>query len=99
MGLLYIFSCTSNLNVLLLYIQVQAPLDTEEWTPYVTTRLPWTPLTPAFGLEEFGLPTPRRNAETWRHFDVAGMVEQDYSLLPEGIGMFPMKGMHCFTNI
>eukprot|EP00537_Pseudo-nitzschia_pungens_P002756 CAMPEP_0172362256 /NCGR_PEP_ID=MMETSP1060-20121228/5899_1 /TAXON_ID=37318 /ORGANISM="Pseudo-nitzschia pungens, Strain cf. cingulata" /LENGTH=680 /DNA_ID=CAMNT_0013084711 /DNA_START=264 /DNA_END=2306 /DNA_ORIENTATION=- len=55
------------------------PTDHEEWTPYVTTKLPWTPLTPAFGLEEFGLPIPRRNAETWRHFDVSGMVNQDYS--------------------
>lgn len=55
------------------------PNDHEEWTPYVSTKLPWTPLTPAFGLEEFGLPIPRRNAETWRHFDVSGMVNQDYS--------------------
>lgn len=57
----------------------ELPSDHEEWTPYVSTKLPWTPLTPAFGLEEFGLPTPRRNAETWRHFDVSGMVNQDYS--------------------
>jgi len=56
----------------------QLPMDHEEWTPYVATKLPWTPLTPAFGLEEFGLPTPRRNSETWRHFDVSGMVNQDY---------------------
>ena len=55
------------------------PIGDEEWTPYVNTKLPWTPLTPAFGLEEFGLPVPRRNAETWRHFDVSGMVNQDYS--------------------
>jgi hypothetical protein len=52
----------------------------------VSTKLPWTPLTPAFGLEEFGLPIPRRNAETWRHFDVAGLVEQDYSGSTEGTG-------------
>jgi Fe-S cluster assembly scaffold protein SufB len=50
-----------------------------EWTPYVNTQLPWTPLTPSYGLEEFGLPIPRRNAETWRHFDVAGMVAVDYA--------------------
>mmetsp|Transcript_9587 Transcript_9587/g.14720 ORF Transcript_9587/g.14720 Transcript_9587/m.14720 type:complete len:674 (-) Transcript_9587:115-2136(-) len=62
------------------------PLDDEEWTPYVDTKLPWTPLYPAFGLEQFGLPIPRRNAETWRHFDVAGMVGTDYSDLPEGTG-------------
>ena len=51
----------------------------EEWTPYVQTRLPWTPLVPAYGLEQFGLPSPRRNAETWRQFDVPGMVAQDYT--------------------
>jgi len=49
-----------------------------EWTPYVNTKLPWTPLTPAFGVEAFGLPVPRRNAETWRHFDVSGMIGIDY---------------------
>jgi len=58
----------------------QKPIDSPEWTPYVSTKLPWTPLTPAYGLEQFGLPVPRRNAETWRHFDVAGMIAQDYSL-------------------
>ena len=52
----------------------------------MATKLPWTPLTPAFGLEEFGLPTPRRNAETWRHFDVSGMVNQDYSGICEKNG-------------
>ena len=70
------------------FSQVELPTDDPEWTPYVDTKLPWTPLTPAFGLEEFGLPIPRRNAETWRHFDVAGMVEQDYSETPEGNGAF-----------
>ena len=58
---------------------LEKPFEDPEWTPYVTTKLPWTPLTPAYGLEQFGLPTPRRNAETWRHFDVAGLVSQDYS--------------------
>ena len=56
------------------------PVDDPDYTPYVTTKLPWTPLVPAYGLEEFGLPIPRRNAETWRHFDVIGMIQQDYSL-------------------
>ena len=58
---------------------IEKPVDDPEWTPYLSTSLPWSPLYPAFGLEEFGLPTPRRNAETWRHFDVAGLVRQDYS--------------------
>ena len=70
-----------------LNLQVELPNDHEEWTPYVATKLPWTPLTPAFGLEEFGLPTPRRNAETWRHFDVSGMVNQDYSGTCEKTGI------------
>lgn len=48
-----------------------------EWTPYVTTKLPWSVLSPAYGLEQFGLPVPRRNAETWRHFDVVGMIAAD----------------------
>lgn len=61
---------------------IEKDTDDEEWTPYVNARLPWTPLVPAFGLEQFGLPVPRRNAETWRHFDVPGMVQQDYSGAP-----------------
>jgi hypothetical protein len=48
------------------------------WTPYVSTRLPWTPLVPAYGLEEFAVPVPRRNAEAWRHFDVPGWMAQSY---------------------
>lgn len=65
---------------------IQPPLGDEEWTPYVTTKLPWSPLLPAYGLEQYGIPIPRRNAETWRQFDVAGMVEQDYSASPVGTG-------------
>lgn len=68
-------------------MQVQLPRDHEEWTPYVSPKLPWTPLTPSFGLEQFGLPIPRRQAETWRHFDVAGLVEQDYSGSTENTGV------------
>jgi Fe-S cluster assembly scaffold protein SufB len=55
------------------------PNDDVEWTPYVSTKLPWTPLTVPFGLEQYGIPVPRRNAEAWRHFDVAGLVAHDYS--------------------
>jgi Fe-S cluster assembly scaffold protein SufB len=50
--------------------------DDEEWTPYVTTKLPWSILHPSYGLEAYGLPIPRRNAETWRNFDVTGMISQ-----------------------
>jgi len=52
----------------------EKPFGDDEWTPYVSTKLPWSVLHPAYGLEKFGLPVPRRNAETWRHFDVSGMV-------------------------
>jgi len=69
-----------------LWNEERLPLDDEDWTPYVRTRLPWSPLMPAYGLEQFGLPIPRRNAETWRQFDVVGMIGQDYSNLPEGTG-------------
>ncbi|KAL9190867.1 hypothetical protein ACHAXT_000573 [Thalassiosira profunda] len=60
--------------------------EDEEWTPYVTRRLPTSPLYPAYGLETYGLPVPRRGAEAWRHFDVNGLVAVDYSGAPEGIG-------------
>lgn len=60
--------------------EVEKPVDDPEWTPYVNTRLPWSPLVPAYGTEVFGLPVPRRNAETWRHFDVSGMVKKMYPL-------------------
>lgn len=48
----------------------------DDWTPYVTTKLPWSLQSPPYGLEQFGLPTPRRNAEAWRTFDVPGMIAQ-----------------------
>lgn len=50
-----------------------------EWTPYVSTRLPWTPLVPAYGLEQFGIPVPRKNAEAWRQFDVLGMIAHNFT--------------------
>ena len=58
----------------------------EEWTPYVTRRLPSSPLYPAYGCERFGLPVCRRGAEAWRHFDVGGLCEVDYSGVVEGVG-------------
>jgi len=60
--------------------------DDENWTPYQTNVLPTSAILPAYGLEQYGLPTPRKNAETWRHFDVVGMVNVDYSGQPDGIG-------------
>ena len=58
----------------------------DDWSPYQTNVLTSSPILPAFGLEQYGLPTPRKNAEAWRHFDVQGMVQTDYSGSPEGIG-------------
>lgn len=60
--------------------------EDEEWTPYVSRRLPTSPLYPAYGLETYGLPILRRGAEAWRHFDVNGLLATDYSTVPEGIG-------------
>lgn len=60
--------------------------EDDEWTPYVTRRLPTSPLYPAYGLETYGLPVPRRGAEAWRHFDVNSLVAVDYSGRPEGTG-------------
>lgn len=45
-----------------------------------------SPVLPAYGLEQYGLPIIRRNAEAWRHFDVAGLVGTDYSAAPNDIG-------------
>eukprot|EP00568_Trieres_chinensis_P001250 CAMPEP_0183309220 /NCGR_PEP_ID=MMETSP0160_2-20130417/24554_1 /TAXON_ID=2839 ORGANISM="Odontella Sinensis, Strain Grunow 1884" /NCGR_SAMPLE_ID=MMETSP0160_2 /ASSEMBLY_ACC=CAM_ASM_000250 /LENGTH=707 /DNA_ID=CAMNT_0025473215 /DNA_START=58 /DNA_END=2181 /DNA_ORIENTATION=- len=66
--------------------EVISDRDSAEWTPYVTGVLPGSVLYPSYGLERYGLPTPRKGAEAWRQFDVMGMVGQDYSLSPEGIG-------------
>eukprot|EP00566_Odontella_aurita_P007426 CAMPEP_0113570142 /NCGR_PEP_ID=MMETSP0015_2-20120614/24803_1 /TAXON_ID=2838 /ORGANISM="Odontella" /LENGTH=706 /DNA_ID=CAMNT_0000472887 /DNA_START=133 /DNA_END=2253 /DNA_ORIENTATION=- /assembly_acc=CAM_ASM_000160 len=60
--------------------------EDEEWTPYFSKPLPGSPILPAYGLEQFGLPVPRKNADAWRQFDVAGMVGQDYSGIAEGAG-------------
>ena len=39
--------------------------EDEEWTPYVSRRLPTSPLYPSYGLETYGLPVLRRGAEAW----------------------------------
>ena len=60
--------------------------EDEEWTPYVSRRLPTSPLYPAYGLETYGLPVLRRGAEAWRNFDVNSLIAVDYSTRPIGIG-------------
>uniref|UniRef100_A0A7S3VGU0 SUF system FeS cluster assembly SufBD core domain-containing protein n=1 Tax=Chaetoceros debilis TaxID=122233 RepID=A0A7S3VGU0_9STRA len=58
----------------------------EDWSPYKTEILPGSPILPSYGLEQYGLPTPRRNAEAWRQFDVTGLVGTDYSGISAGTG-------------
>lgn len=41
---------------------------------------------PAYGLEQYGLPIVRRNAEAWRRYDVNGLVGTDYSGSVAGTG-------------
>mmetsp|Transcript_11533 Transcript_11533/g.21553 ORF Transcript_11533/g.21553 Transcript_11533/m.21553 type:complete len:672 (+) Transcript_11533:69-2084(+) len=55
------------------------PVGHEDWTPYKETLLPGSPILPSYGLEQYGLPIVRRNAEAWRQFDVTGLVGTDYS--------------------
>ncbi len=60
--------------------------DDENWTPYLMNPLKSSPILPSYGLEQYGLPIPRRNAEAWRQYDVPGLVGTDYSGTPTGIG-------------
>jgi len=62
------------------------PIEHPDYTPFVAQKLPWEIIYPAFGTEEYGIPVPRRNAETWRHFDVQGMVNQNYAESNESAG-------------
>lgn len=60
--------------------------DDKDWTPYTIAPLKSSPILPAYGLEQYGLPIPRRNAEAWRQYDVTGLVGTDYSGTPVGTG-------------
>lgn len=67
--------------------EVRLPPSDPKFTAYVTKlRQPGAPIVPAYGCENYSLPTPRRRAEAWRQFDVLGMIETDYSQLPDGYG-------------
>jgi len=68
----------------------------DSWTPYYSEKLPGSIIYPAYGLETYGLPIPRRGAEAWRHFDVAGMVDRMYSNSPLDAGKC---GWYCKQNI
>lgn len=64
----------------------EVPVGHEDWTPYKMKVLPGSPILPAYGLEQYGLPMVRRNAEAWRQFDVTGLVGTDYSGTVAGTG-------------
>jgi len=56
--------------------------DDPEWKPeaLIPRVLPWNPILPAYGLETYGIPVPRRGAEAWRNSDLPGLLATDYSL-------------------
>jgi hypothetical protein len=68
--------------------EVVKDFDHEEWTPYAQRTLQESAFVPPYGLENYGIPTPRRGSEPWRQFDVPGMVSQDYGASPEKIGKY-----------
>lgn len=57
-----------------------------DWTPYTHFVQKGTPILPAYGCEQYGVPIVRRNAEAWRQFDVTGLVGTDYSGSVTGTG-------------
>ena len=67
-------------------LQPQLSFGDDNWTPYVSKIQPGTPILPAYGLEQYGLPIVRRNGEAWRQFDVTGLVGTDYSGSVAGTG-------------
>jgi len=62
------------------------PITSEVYIPYHMGQLPGSIVYPAYGLETYGLPTPRPKAESWKTFDLKGLVGFDYSETHKGIG-------------
>lgn len=62
------------------------PQNSDKWDPYQMGKLPGSIVYPSYGLENYGLPTPRRKAEAWKTFDVNGLVGADYSGTQNGVG-------------
>jgi len=62
------------------------PEEHPDYTPFVEQKLPWEIIAPAYGCEEYGIPIPRRKAEAWLHFDVQGMVNQNYASSNKNLG-------------
>lgn len=61
-------------------------VSSDDWNPYSMGQLPGSIVYPAYGLETYGLPTPRRKAEAWKTFDLNRLVGTDYSETQKGIG-------------
>jgi len=66
--------------------QFNRPIGSEGWNPYYMGKLPGSIVYPAYGLENYGLPIPRRKAEAWKTFDLKRLVDTDYSETQNGIG-------------
>jgi len=62
------------------------PQKSDKFDPYQMGQLPGSIVYPAYGLEKYGLPTPRRKAEAWKTFDVSGLIGEDYSETQSGVG-------------
>jgi len=61
-------------------------IGSENWTPYKGNSRKGTPILPSYGLEQYGLPVPRKNGEAWRQYDVPGLIGTDYFGSPTGTG-------------
>lgn len=68
------------------FVQPKLLFDDPDWTPYTHFVQKGTPILPAYGCEQYGVPIVRRNAEAWRQFDVTGLVGTDYSGSVTGTG-------------
>jgi len=69
----------SHTFVFVVLVQPRLVFGDDDWTPYTHHVQPGTPILPAYGLEQYGVPVVRRNADAWRQFDVTGLVGTDYS--------------------
>jgi len=65
--------------------EIRKPED-EDWTPYSQRTLRETVFVPPYGLENYGIPIPRRGAEPWRHFDVPSLVSLNFGAAPKHAG-------------
>ena len=79
----------TSLSIYLLTLKFWQPvleIGSENWTPYKGNSRKGTPILPSYGLEQYGLPVPRKNGEAWRQYDVPGLIGTDYFGSPTGTG-------------